>query len=260
LPPRDVVAVLSLTLALVVCAATAVTAQSPDVTGAWQGTLQAGGRELRTIVKVAKDGAALKTVLYSIDQSPQGIGGTMTVQGGVVKIQIPGVGASFEGKLDPEGTTIAGTFTQGGNPIPLILKRPTPETAWAIPEPPAPPKPMAADAVPVFEVATIKPGGDRPGKAVTIRGRHFITINTMLSDLVTFAYGLHPKQITNAPAWFDSDRYDIDAQPDGQGQPNEKQWKTMLQKLIADRFQLKFHQDKKELTVYAIVLGRAVPS
>ena len=30
----------------------------------------------------------------------------------------------------------------------------------------------------------------------------------------------------------------------------------MLQKLLADRFQLKFHHDKRELSVYALVVGK----
>ena len=46
------------------------------------------------------------------------------------------------------------------------------------------------------------------------------------------------------------------AQPDGEGQPNDKQWKTMLQKLLADRFQLTFHHDTKELAAYVIAVGK----
>ena len=33
----------------------------------------------------------------------------------------------------------------------------------------------------------------------------------------------------------------------------------MLQKLLADRFKLKFHNDKKELSVYALEPGKAAP-
>ena len=45
--------------------------------------------------------------------------------------------------------------------------------------------------------------------------------------------------------------------PDVPGQPNVAQMKTMIQKLLADRFQLKFHREKKELSVYAITIGKA---
>lgn len=49
------------------------------------------------------------------------------------------------------------------------------------------------------------------------------------------------------------------AQPDGEGQPNDKQWKSMVQKLLADRFQLAFHRDKKELPAYALVVAKTGP-
>jgi bla regulator protein blaR1 len=233
-----------------------------DLTGTWQGALQAGGRELRTVIKISTaDGGGLRAVMYSIDQGAQPMPvNPVTVQGSTVKMSIPGIGGTYEGRLEADGNSITGTWTQGPNPMTLNLKRVTAETAWAIPAPPAPPKPMAPDASPVFEVATIKPSDpDRPGKAFTVRGRQFATINTTLGDIITFAYGIHAKQITGGPAWLETEKYDLSAQPDGEGQPNERQWKTMLQKLLADRFKLAFHRDKKELSVYAITVGKNGP-
>jgi uncharacterized protein (TIGR03435 family) len=55
---------------------------------------------------------------------------------------------------------------------------------------------------------------------------------------------------------MESDKYDVTGRPDVPGQPNSDQMKTMIQKLLADRFQLKFHREKKELTVYAITVGK----
>jgi uncharacterized protein (TIGR03435 family) len=234
-------------------------AQAQDLTGTWQGTLQAG-RELRIVIKITNaDGAGLKAVMYSIDQGGPGIAASaVAAQGANLRITIAAMGSAYEGKLDTAGTSIAGTWTQGGGSLPLNLKRATTDTAWAIPEPPAQLKPMAATATPSFEVATIKPSKpDTPGKGIAVRGRQFSTINTTLADLITFAYGVHPKQITGAPDWLASEKYDLSGQPDGDGQPNEKQWKSMLQKLLADRFKLSFHRDKKDLAVYAIVVDKA---
>jgi uncharacterized protein (TIGR03435 family) len=119
---------------------------------------------------------------------------------------------------------------------------------------------MAADANPEFEVATIKPSKpDTPGKMFRVNVGHISTLNTTLDDLITFSYGIHVRQIVGGPAWFGSDKFDLDAQPDGQGQPNEKQWKTMVQKLLADRFKLAFHRDKKELSAYALTVGKNGP-
>jgi uncharacterized protein (TIGR03435 family) len=109
-------------------------------------------------------------------------------------------------------------------------------------------------------VATIKPSNpETQGRGFRVRGREFSTINTTLSSLITFAYGLHPKQIVGAPAWIDTDKFDITAQPDEPGRPNDKQWKEILQGLLADRFQLKFHHEKKELSVYALVVAKNGP-
>lgn len=231
-----------------------------DLTGTWQGTLQ-GPQELRTVIRISKgNNGALTGAMYSIDQGGRPIPiNPVTLTGTAVKLTMPGLGGTYEGKIEPDGNSITGTWTQGGpKPIPLNLKRATTETAWAIPEPPPPPKPMAADANPEFEVATIKPSKpDTPGRAFRVTpNRQFSTINTTLSNLIEFAYGVHGKQIVGAPSWVETEKWDITAQPGGEGQPNDRQWKMMLQKLIRERFQLEFHRDKRELSVYAITPGK----
>jgi len=232
-----------------------------DITGTWQGALQAGKQELRTVVKISKaDGGGLKAVVYSIDQSGQGVAGTITLQGSTVRISVPSIGGTYEGKLSADGTLIAGNWTQGASPMPVNLKHVTDETAWPIPEPPVRLKPMPADASPAFEVATIKPSNpETGGRGFLVRGRNFSTINTSVSDLITFAYGLHARQIAGGPAWLESEKYDLNAKPEGEGQPTDKQWKGMVQKLLADRFKLTFHRDQKELSVFAIVIAKNGP-
>ena len=230
------------------------------ITGNWQGTLQVG-KDLRVVIKISTtDADKLKAMFYSIDQGGPGVpASSVTRQGSTVKMEVPGIGGTYEGKLSADGKTMAGTWTQGPKPLPLNLEHVTAETGWAIPEQ-VQPKAMAADANLVFEVATIKPSQpDRQGKGITIRGGKLLTINTTLGDLVTFAYGMHLKQITGAPPWLESEKYDIEAKPEAEGQPNDKQLKTMLQRLITERFKLAFHRDKKELSVYALTVGKAGP-
>lgn len=249
------------TIALAVVAVGGLFAQDWNLAGAWQGTLSVQGKELRIVVKVSKgDDGGFKSVFYSIDQSGQGINaGSTTLQSSTVKMALAGMGASYEGKVSADGNAITGTFTQGGSPLPLNLKRTTPATEWTIPDPPAKVKAMASNAPMAFEVATIKPSKPgAQGKGITMRGpRQFATFNTSLNDLITFAYGVHVKQITGGPAWLDSDFYDISAEPEAEGTPNRKQLEAMLQKLLTDRFKLTFHREKKELSVYAIVLGKS---
>jgi len=244
-------------IALAVLALTTLKAQ--NITGTWQGMLQGPqGMPLRTVIKVALDNDKLKATLYSIDQTPQPIpASTFTKDGPSIKMTIAAMNGTYEGKLSGDGNSITGTWTQGGPVSPLNLTRATPETAWAIPEPPPPPVRMAANANPEFEVATIKPSDpNRPGKLFTVRGQEVITINTTMSDIMTMAYDLHAKQIVGAPSWFESDKFDITGKPDAPGQPNVAQMKTMLQKLLADRLQLKFHREKRELNVYTLTPGK----
>lgn len=246
-------------IALAILQESALFAQS--LTGMWQGSLKLPNRDLRIVFKISTtDQDTLKAVMYSIDQNPQpNSANTVTAQGSAIKISIIGLG-TYEGKLSAGGNSIAGTWSQGGQQLPLTLARATPATAWTIPEPPPPPKAMAANADPSFEVATIKPSDpSRPGRLFRIRVRHFSTINTPLGALISWAYDLHPQQIVGAPAWVDSQKFDVDGKPDGEGQPSLDQWKIMMQKLMTERFQLKFHHEKKELSIYALVVAKNGP-
>jgi uncharacterized protein (TIGR03435 family) len=236
-----------------------------SITGTWQGALkppQGRGPELRTVIKISTtENDKLAAVFYSIDQqSPAIPATTFTLNGSAVKMTIAALNGTYEGRLNSDGNTIDGTWTQGGPAIPLVLTKATPETAWVIPEPPPPPKPMAADANPGFEVATIKPA--RPDGRFSLlvnRSGMLNTTSTTVSDLIKFAYDLHPRQITKGPAWLESEKFDITAKPDTAGVPNGKQLKMMVQKLLKERFQLSFHNEKKELSVYAITVAKTGP-
>jgi uncharacterized protein (TIGR03435 family) len=231
-----------------------------DITGTWQGTLQAG-RDLRTVVKVSQADSELKAVVYSIDQGGAALPASgVTFQGSTLKFTVPGVGANYEGRLSADGRSITGTMTQGDRPLPLNLTRANAETAWAIPEPPARATPMPSEASPSFEVATIKPSRpEAQGKAFNVQGRTFRTFNTTLTDMITFMYGVHATQLVGGPSWMASEKYDLSGQPDLPGTPNLNQWKGMVQKLLADRFKLAFHRDKRELSVYTLTVARTGP-
>ena len=237
--------------------ATSLRAQDKDITGIWQGTLEVG-KGLRTVIKITKDDGKLKAVMYSIDQGGQPIGvNSISLDGSSVNFAIKALDVTYAGTLTPEGNAIAGSATQNGQTHPLNLDHVTAENAWPIPEPP---KAMAADAVPKFDVVTIKPSDpNRPGKLFTIRGRHVLTVNTNVNDLITFAYSLHTKQLVNAPPWFATDKFDIDGVPDVEGQPNLKQLRLLIQSALTDRFKLTFHHDQKELSVYALTVAKGGP-
>lgn len=225
-----------------------------EIVGTWQGTLHVPvmNRDLRIVNKISKDDKGhLKVTNYSIDQGGQPMVATSaSFEDDTLKFAIEFIQGKYEGKMSADGKSIVGTWTQGPNPLPLNFDRANSDTAWAIPEPP---KSMPADADPSFDVATVKPSTPgRPGKGFGYDGHHFRTFNTNMNDLIAFAYGMHAKQVVGAPDWFGSDLFDIEGVPDVEGRPNQKQMQSMVKKLLADRFKLKFHNDKRELSVYVI--------
>jgi uncharacterized protein (TIGR03435 family) len=236
-------------------------AQAGDLTGNWQGTVAMGNGQ-RVLIKLTKDGAqgsAYKGILYMIDNGGQAFGvPAIAVHGIDVSFTVSTIGLNYTGTLNPNGASIAGNAKMADSSMhELNLNRVTGDAVWAIPEAP---KPMAKDAKPGFEVATIKPGqpGAR-GKNIGFRGRHLMLRNFNVDDLLALAYGLHTKQITGAPDWFNSELFDVDGVPDVEGVPSQAQQGIMMQKLLADRFALKFHKEQRELSVFAITLAKGGP-
>ena len=246
---------LRLVFLIVLLSAVTPHAQTQNLAGQWQGTLQVG-KELRLVFVLALTGQgnALSGTMYSIDQGAQGVAATVTVQGGTVRLSVAPAGISYEGKLAADGNSIVGTFAQGPGTLPLTLTRANKETAWALP---APPKTMAADAPAVFEVATIRPSNpDAQGRGITMRGpREVLTINTPLGYLIEFAYNVNTRQVIGGPSWMASDRYDVVGRPQAEGLPSERQLRALIRSLLEDRFKLVVHREKRELPAYALVAG-----
>lgn len=103
-----------------------------DITGIWQGTLHAG-KDLRFVLKISKGDKKVgwNALIYSIDQSPEGIPVTsVTLHGKELKLSIDQIGSTYDGCIGADGTSIAGTWSQGKRP--LDFKRATKKTAWVI--------------------------------------------------------------------------------------------------------------------------------
>ncbi len=119
-----------------------------------------------------------------------------------------------------------------------------------------------------YEVATIKPNkpsdnGVRTGMTNPPDG--FTATGYTLQSLIQQAFGIQNYQISGAPAWLNSERYDIDAKMDGavadalqKLTPEERTSarQQMLQALFADRLKLTFHRETKELPIYTLVIAK----
>ena len=91
----------------------------------------------------------------------------------------------------------------------------------------------------------------------TSPGGRFTARATTLKFLLEWAYGIQPAQHSGGPSWMGVDRYDIVAKADGNG--TDGQMKLMVQTLLADRFQLKLHHERREISAYVIAVGKTAP-
>ena len=112
-----------------------------------------------------------------------------------------------------------------------------------------------------FEVASIKPTlPGTGGRWIRMQSTHeFAAKNHAVRTLIAAAYNLSPKAISGGPAWVDSDHYDIVARTPNEVRPSLDEQMAMLRKLLADRFQLTFHREPKELRVYALTVAKGGP-
>jgi uncharacterized protein (TIGR03435 family) len=119
---------------------------------------------------------------------------------------------------------------------------------------------------PAFEVASVKPSNPQariPAGMFTYPGGRVVANLCTLEYLIEQAFDVPSFQITGGPGWIKNDRFDIEAKPPASSlsskanpfnfklPPNDEQ-RQMLQTLLADRFQLKFHRENREGLVYAL--------
>lgn len=239
-----------------------------DIGGDWQGTLEmpavnGPAVKQRVVLRVTKgpDGTWAGRS-YLIDRGGQPFNvPEIAVDARAVKFAVPALDGTYEGTLSADGSTMMGRWGQRTLQLPLILVRATKETAWEIPAPPAPRKLLPADADPSFEVATIKPSKETTpgGGSNRVNGRNFVIRNMTMAQMIEFAWRVHPRQVMGEPEWLTTERYDITAVEDGDGEPSDPQWRRMAQKLLVERLHLTFHEEKRELSVYVLSVDKSGP-
>jgi uncharacterized protein (TIGR03435 family) len=124
-------------------------------------------------------------------------------------------------------------------------------------------KPQSQNAkIAAFEVASVRrstvggPPGDIPTNLENSPG-HFAMRDKPLRYIVEWAYDLKDFQLVG-PEWIKiDDRFDIIA--NASGPVTNDQMRPMLQTLLAERFQMKSHFEKREMSVYALLPGKGEP-
>ena len=109
--------------------------------------------------------------------------------------------------------------------------------------------------LPAFEVISIKSRtGAVPIGPVRQSPDRFENPDVTALQLIGFAYQLEESQVLNGPSWMKSSRFDVSAKAN---QPvSQAQMRLMVRLLLADRFGLKAHTEKRELGTYALALVR----
>ena len=88
---------------------------SQDIAGEWNGALDVQGQKLRLVVHLKKNAdGKLTGTLDSLDQGANNIPiSAVEYAGGDVKLELSGIGAGYQGKLNAAGTEITGEWKQG---------------------------------------------------------------------------------------------------------------------------------------------------
>ena len=116
-----------------------------------------------------------------------------------------------------------------------------------------------------FDVASVKPNTSNepahsrfalgPGDGYVPNGGLFAATNQALIVYLRFAFKLGQSDLTGLPAWVYDDRFDIEGR--AQGNPTKDQSRLMMQSLLADRFRLTRHTERRTIPVFNLMLSKA---
>jgi bla regulator protein BlaR1 len=119
--------------------------------------------------------------------------------------------------------------------------------------------------LPKYEVATIKSTAETEDKRMMMltpdgTSMHGVDVQMLLQQ----GFGVERDRILGAPAWVNSNRYDIEAKVAPEDAPKIdklklEQRREMLLPFLEERFNLKYHHETRELPMYALVMAKGGP-
>ncbi len=163
-------------------------------------------------------------------------GGLIMMGGGCRGVDSPAGGPQMQSTAVMIGGGPAGAGGPGGGP------------------PPPPPPGAGAGGGPGI-------GGRINGPPATPIGRCVFTRMT-LKMLINSAYrltalgGSLDQLLNGGPSWIGTDAFDIEAKAEDPEHTTQDQLRVMLQNLLAERFKLKFHREKKELQGFELTVAK----
>jgi uncharacterized protein (TIGR03435 family) len=111
-------------------------------------------------------------------------------------------------------------------------------------------------AQPSFEAASIKPHNPKVAfsKGRILPGGGIEAAGWTVQDLLMFAHGILPNQISGLPKWASESQFDLVAKAPHDTPPATL--RLMLQLLLAERFKLASHQEDRPMAAYVLTIGR----
>ncbi len=129
------------------------------------------------------------------------------------------------------------------------------------------PHPALAAPLPAltYDVVSIRPNKSGSGSVqISVDGERFVGTNISVKDLIRYAYDLQNDGLVFAlPGWAGSSKLDVEAKVSADDlaalknlsdDDSTAEHRLMMQALLADRFALKIHHEKKELPTYALIV------
>lgn len=113
-------------------------------------------------------------------------------------------------------------------------------------------------AAPEIEAASVKPG--QPGKAMTdwrTSPMEFNVENWPLRPLIMQAFGVKSYQVLGLSEELSLSRWSVTVRSTEPASSQE--WSLMLQSVLAERFRLRSHRERRALPVYALTVRKGGP-
>jgi bla regulator protein BlaR1 len=144
-------------------------------------------------------------------------------------------------------------FSVIAGPVAIGLLHPS--SGWAQAPPRSEPN---IPSLPRFEVVSIKhsPSAARPALRL-MPGGGVAASGVTLKVLLQTAFDLAGFEVTGWPKWLFDKKFEILAKGGYTGEPSKEKTHLMMQALLADRFQLKYHYETKELPVYVLGVAKS---
>jgi uncharacterized protein (TIGR03435 family) len=223
---------------LISCAAVLLpaTLAAADVSGAWTGTI---GGPIYLVLKqegTQLSGSGGGTAEEQIATFKDG-----RVDGDHLTFRV----GPYQFDVNVQGDRITGEARNGAESAKVFLRRVD-----------SLPKRAAGAPLPAFEVASVKPAPPPIGgysSSMNVSPGRLTATNVSIRKLMARAYNVKDYQVLGAD-WLNTALYTITASmpPDTTGED----LLLMVQQLLAERFQLAFHRETRDMPVYELVSGK----